>query len=64
MYKKTYREEWKKAMYVCSHTFCASFSGSRVGGGLHQWVCSPAGQTVGGHEWVEMKEVKTRMKCV
>ena len=39
-----------KAMCVCSHMlFCASLSGSGVGGGLHQWVCSPAGQT-----WVDM----------
>ena len=45
-----------KAMCVCSHMlFCASLSGSGVGGGLHQWVCSPAGQTVGGHEWVELR---------
>ena len=53
MYKKTYRVKYK-AMCVCSHMlFCASLSGSGVGGGLHQWVCSPAGQAVGGHEWVE-----------
>ncbi len=43
-----------KVTCVCSHMlFCASLSGSGVGGGLHQWVCSPAGQTVGGHEWVD-----------
>ena len=37
-----------KAMCVCSHMlFCASLSRSGVGGSLHQWVCSPAGQTVG-----------------
>ena len=43
-----------KDMCVCSHMlFRASLSGSGVGGGLHQWVCSPAGQTVGGHELVE-----------
>ena len=46
-----------KAMCVGSHMlFCASLSGSGVGGGLHQWVCSPAGETVGGHEWVERRE--------
>ena len=49
-----------KAMCVGSHMlFCASLSGSGVGGGLHQLVCSPAGQTVGG-----VKGVKTRVKCV
>ena len=42
-------------MCVCSHMLlCASLSGSGVGGGFHQWVCSPAGQTVSGHEWVDM----------
>ena len=53
MYKDLQERVENKAMCVCSHMlFCASLSGSGVGGGLHQWVCSPAGQTVGGHEWV------------
>ena len=53
MYKTTYKEEWKQS-YVCVFAVaccCASLSGSGVGGGLNQWVCSPA--TVGGHEWVD-----------
>ena len=52
--RKENKEMENKATCVCSHMlFCASLSESGVGGGLHQWVCSPAGQTVGGHEWVE-----------
>ena len=54
MYKTTYKEEWKTKLRtcVCSHMLHrASLSGSGVGGGLDQWVCSPA--TVGGHEWVD-----------
>ena len=52
--KLLYKEEWEnKISYMCVFSLMLFRASSGVGGGLHQWVCSPAGQTVGGHEWVE-----------
>ena len=57
MYKRLTGKNGEQS-YVClqSHVVLCQLEWSGVGGGLHQWVCSPAGQTVGGHEWVEWRE--------